>query len=84
MNKYGLSVGYPKHHSNWKSAAKAAIRRYREENERMIEYAGRGVFPVITAEDETRVGAFLEEREQHAQERRKEIKSGLYCEPFGS
>jgi hypothetical protein len=84
VTRLKLNIGYQQDHANWMSAARAIVRDYRSENERMIHYAGFGVFPVITADDEARVEGFLQEREVQAQERRKEIKSGLYCEPFGS
>jgi hypothetical protein len=83
VKELDLKVGYEDWHPNWMSAARATVREYREENERMIHFVGLGVFPVITANDETRVEAFLQEREAQAKERREEIRSGLYCEPFG-
>ena len=65
------------------SSVATAAKSYRESIARMVEYAGKGVFPIMTAAQANRVPAYLESRKLAVQERRREIAAGLHCAPFG-
>ena len=63
--------------------AEKASKAYRGELATMVEYAGKGVFPVMTARQAKRVGGYLINRKMAATARRSEVQSGLHCAPFG-
>jgi hypothetical protein len=78
-----LNVGQSPGNVGYKSAVYSTSENYRKEVGRMIDFAGKGVFPIMTEAQIARTETYIWNRQLAAKERREEVAGGLHCIPFG-